>query len=66
MGWCSGTDIFDPVVTKLLIEYEKGRIDKQFLRETIIELRKALEDKDWDCHQESKFILHPLIKDLLE
>ena len=55
MGWCSGTDIFDEVVGALLDE----KLDKKEIIKSLIE---ALEDRDWDTQDESRYIDIPIVQ----
>lgn len=51
MGFCSGTDIFDPVA-KFVLESDQSETAKEgVLRELII----ALWDHDWDCESDSAY-----------
>jgi hypothetical protein len=52
MGWSSGADVFDSVVSSFI----KSNISRKIKLEIIISLIEALEDKDWDCQLESKYI----------
>lgn len=58
MGWCSGTYIFDMVAESLLSD---NPVDK---KEVLTRLANALEDQDWDCHGESQYWDHPLVKEI--
>lgn len=49
MGWCSGTDVFDPVVSAI-VQSEASRATKIAL---IVALIQALENEDWDCQDHS-------------
>jgi hypothetical protein len=48
MGWCSGTDVFDKMV-KAILDKKKGGDPEHLIRVLI----DALEEQDWDCHQDS-------------
>ena len=58
MGWCSGTDIFDPVVNKVL----QQDIDDKQKTKIIIALIEALQEHDWDCESDSDYWEHPLVR----
>ena len=58
MGWCSGTNIFDPIVGALLADKP---IDKKAVIKIVAE---ALEDGDWDCQQDSDYWNHPLVREV--
>ncbi len=60
MGWSSGTEVFDAVCSKLL---DKKKIDPE---EVLRSLVKALEDRDWDCHSESSYFNHPVVRKIFE
>lgn len=57
MGWCSGTRVFDEVVSALLENKE--------LKDTIDQIVDALEDMDWDCHSESEYWDHPVVQSVM-
>lgn len=57
MGWCSGTQVFDPV-TKCILE---GKLTRKEKVKLIIELINALEDADWDCHFDSAYSNEPIV-----
>lgn len=62
MGFCSGTDIFDPVAKYVL---ESSLTDEQksgVIRALIV----ALEDHDWDCQDDSAYVSHPIVQEVLE
>lgn len=59
MGWCSGTDVFDTVVKDVLINKASK---EQIIRNLII----ALEDKDWDCHQDSDYYDNPKVQKIMK
>lgn len=56
MGWCSATPIFDAICEAILNE----KADKKELLKITIE---ALQDGDWDCERDSKYIDHPLVRE---
>lgn len=57
MGWSSGAVIFDPMA-KCILESSLTRKEKvRFL----VELIKALENKDWDCQHESIYFGEPIV-----
>jgi len=60
MGFCSGTDIFDPVAKELLSDglsmSDKTRV--HLLRV----LFTALRNHDWDCQGDSYYWDHPLVQ----
>lgn len=55
MGWCSGTDVFDSIVSELL-KKKPNRL------EIIKALIKALWYQDWDCELDSCYYDHPLVR----
>ena len=58
MGWCSGTQIFDPVVGALLNGDSKEAI--------IRVLVEVLEDEDWDCQSDSAYIDDPIVAKIMK
>lgn len=58
MGWCSGTEAFDPVVNKVL---QQDIEDNQKIT-IVIALIKALQNMDWDCESDSDYWEHPLVR----
>jgi organic radical activating enzyme len=60
MGWCSGTDIFDSVAEILLTGGDP--LNRKKILKVLME---ALEDQDWDCHYDSKFISNPVVREIL-
>ena len=57
MGWSSGGMIFDPMA-KCILESSLTRKEKvKFL----VELIKALENKNWDCQCESAYFSDPIV-----
>lgn len=63
MGFCSGTQIFDPVVEYVL---KKAQIPKGEQFAIIKTLVEALEDHDWDCQQDSAYWDHPAIQAVMK
>ena len=61
MGWSSGTQIFDVFCDALLGDGER-KMTKQSALKVII---KALEEGDWDCHQDSQYWDHPLVQKVM-
>lgn len=60
MGWCGATTIFDVVCEAVLN-------DKEINKEALIEvLAVELEDGDWDCHSESEYWEHPVVRNVME
>ena len=60
MGWCSGTYVFDAVLSALVD-------DKKVDVETIIKiLIEALEDNDWDCQSDSDYWDHPIVNKIFK
>lgn len=59
MGWCGGgTNIFDAMVEKIL---DMG-LPSETAKELIVALIDTLQDNDWDCESDSKFINdHPFV-----
>lgn len=61
MGWCSGTDVFDPVVkTVLATDIPEGA-----KREIINSLINALWESDWDCESDSAYYDDPLVRSVM-
>lgn len=58
MGWCSGTDIFDPVA-KFVIYSDLSEQRKYDILHVLIE---ALENHDWDCEQDSRYWSNPIVQ----
>jgi hypothetical protein len=56
MGWCSATEIFDPLVEAVLSDEP---LDKHAFIKKLIEV---LEANDWDCQQDSRYFDHPAVK----
>jgi len=63
MGWCSGTDVFDPVVKEILKIKELSDNKKKHLIRTLI---FALEDKDWDCQNESHYWNNRIVRSVFK
>ncbi len=59
MGWCSGTDVFDPVAKKIL---EMPQLKAKTKIELLKVLIEALEHKDWDCESDSAYYDNPLVQ----
>lgn len=57
MGWCSATTIFDKMATEIL-ETVHSDEDKIAI---LITVAQTLEDDDWDCQSDSRYIDHPLV-----
>jgi len=62
MGFCSGTDIFDPIVKHILNGNQSE--DEKFI--TIKILVDALEDHDWDCQSDSMYFSDPIVQKVLK
>ena len=62
MGWCSGTRIFDEVCSVLLEKEHKPKLPQKCVEEVITVLTDAMEDMDWDCQGDSRFVDHPVVK----
>lgn len=60
MGWGSGVYVFDAICAELLTDKP---IDK---RNAIKALINALEDGDWDTHQDSEYYDDPIVQDVLK
>lgn len=60
MGFCSGTEIFDPVADDILHipSFHMGDKEKKRVIRVLIE---ALESHDWDCQSDSRHYNHPLV-----
>lgn len=54
MGWCSGTDVFDPVVKAILEDKSKEDVIKTLI--------KVLQVQDWDCETDSDYFYDPIVK----
>lgn len=59
MGWCSGTDVFDPVVKYVL---EKSSMSQKQQIEIIGVLIETLQHADWDCESDSDYWKHPVVR----
>lgn len=58
MGWCSGTRVFDAIVTSIVDNIaDTGKQAK-----LITDLTEILEDMDWDCQYDSEYANHPIVK----
>lgn len=57
MGFCSGTDIFDHVAKAVF----NSSLSNDEQKEIITALVEALEDHDWDCHDDSAYIKHKVV-----
>jgi hypothetical protein len=62
MGWCSGTEVFDPIAGALLGSLEGKQINVESVLKVVIE---ACENGDWDCQQDSKYWDHPIVQKLM-
>ncbi len=62
MGWCSGTDVFDPMV-KFILQMAISDIDK---RAIIAHLVVTLQDHDWDCESDSAYYGDPLVQSVFQ
>lgn len=60
MGWCSGTKVFDSMVTSIL----DNIADTGKQRKLIKDLTETLENMDWDCQYDSEYANHPIVKDV--
>ena len=60
MGWCSGTDIFDPVA-KAVLESSQPDDGKRVILKALI---TALWHHDWDCESDSEYWEHPLVQEI--
>lgn len=58
MGWCSGTEIFDAVVS-FVLKTDASDDEKSSLLKTLAD---ALENHDWDCQQDSDHYEHPIVQ----
>lgn len=61
MGFCSGTDIFDPVAENVLDSDLSVERQAEIIRVLIV----ALYDHDWDCESDSRYYDHPLVRRIL-
>ena len=58
MGWCSGTRLFDGMLSAF---FNEDKLDKkEFIKQTIIEL----ENMDWDCQQDSAYWNESLVQEI--
>lgn len=57
MGWCSGTEIFDTVVSDIL----SSTLQEHSKVNMIVNLINALQDNDWDCETDSKYYKHYVV-----
>ncbi len=62
MGFCSGTDIFDPVAKAIL---DSGWMEPENQASLIRTLMKALYDHDWDCEGDSRYYDHPIVQKVM-
>lgn len=62
MGFCSGTDIFDPIAGEIL---RADWILDENKRSLIKALVKALYSHDWDCEGDSYYYDHPIVQQVL-
>lgn len=53
MGWCGGTEVFDAVADQILIDYPEYLQPNEI--DILCVLGKALQEKDWDCENESAY-----------
>lgn len=58
MGWCSGTDVFDPICALIL---RLNYLSQEQQVEILVAMINAFEDRDWDCQQDSKYWHHPVM-----
>jgi hypothetical protein len=69
VGWSSGHKIFDVVANCLVMDIDANDPDKtdftELAEDTLYVLKCALEDQDWDSHQESDYYNHPVIGHIL-
>lgn len=66
MGWCSGTNIFDPVAEILVQGLESDDCDLvEYSEDILIRLINQLQKQDWDTECESKFWEHEIIGEYL-
>lgn len=73
MGWCSGTDIFDSVLSQFLnIPSETSRkppihadVSAEVCHRIVTALVDAMEDHDWDCQQDSAYYEHPIVQEVM-
>jgi len=57
MGWCSATLIFDDVCDAIFGE----NANKEEILDRLI---GTLQDMDWDCEQDSRYLGHPVVRKL--
>lgn len=58
MGWCSGTQIFDPVAGAIM----KTVLPDETKYDLLMVLIKALFAHDWDCADDSIYWRYPLVQ----
>jgi len=58
MGWCSGTTIFDKVAG-FILDCDYSEVQKFAVIMCLID---ALEDDDWDCQDDSRYIDNPIVQ----
>lgn len=61
MGWCSGTEIFDPMAEAILAVDLSDKTKVQLL----IKLIRTLWQNDWDCESDSRFYKDKLVRKAL-
>lgn len=61
MGWCSATDIFDPVAA-FVLSTDRPDAEKRAVLEILI---GALEEGDWDCQQDSAYYDNPIVQQIM-
>jgi hypothetical protein len=65
MGFCSGTDIFDPVIDCIL-KQSPDRLHPEARRELIRALILALWKHDWDCETDSEYFENPIVHEVFK
>ena len=65
MGWCSATEVFDPVAG-FILERIEGPEDRIEAKKVLTKLIEVLEDRDWDCQQDSDYWDDPLIQEIFK
>jgi hypothetical protein len=62
MGFCSGTEIFDPIAGYVL----KSDLTDTQKRGVLMALIEALYAHDWDCESDSRYWHNPLIREVFK
>lgn len=63
MGWNGGTAIFDAVTGEV---FSFPRLPTEAITDILHVLVDALEDQDWDTHNESQYWNTPIVRQLFQ